>query len=70
MGSLDSKGSNKLNQSNDGGLYPLPPITQITLETLTENRFRTKLKQMKEDCEKFTREWNANDKNRDQTIAV
>lgn len=71
MGSLDSKGSSRVNQSLDNGnMFPLPPITQITLETLTENRFRTKLKQMKEDCEKFTREWNANDKNRDQTIAV
>ena len=70
MGSLDSKGNSRVAKSIDGGFYPLPPITEITLETLTENRFRTKLKQMKEDLEKFTREWNANDKNRDQTIAV
>ena len=68
MGSLDSKGSgslNKVNQSTESGLFALPAITTITLETLTENKYRTKLKQMKDECEKFTREWNANEKNRD-----
>lgn len=73
MGSLDSKGSgslNKVNKSTEGGLYGLPDITTITLETLTDNKYRTKLKQMKDECEKFTREWNGNEKNRDQTIAV
>lgn len=51
--------------SNSSNMYDLPHPSEFTIETLHENKYRSKLKQMRDMLEKFTREWNADEKNRD-----
>ena len=49
-------------------MYDLPHCSLFTIETLNENKYRSKLKQMRDMLEKFTRDWNADEKNRDQAV--
>ena len=51
-------------------MYDLPHVSMFTIETLSENKYRSKLKQMRDMLEKMTRDWNADDRNRDQAVQI
>ena len=66
MGSF--KAGERLGSTSSNGstpLYDLPHVSLFTIETLSENKYRAKLKQMRDMLEKMTRDWNADEKNRD-----
>ena len=51
-------------------MYDLPHVSMFTIETLSENKYRSKLKQMRDMLEKMTRDWNADERNRDQAVKI
>jgi hypothetical protein len=57
LGSVNSNGSQNM--------YDLPHVSLFTIETLSENKYRSKLKQLRDMLEKMTRDWNADERNRD-----
>ena len=48
----------------------MPPIGEIDAATMEDKRYKPVFKKLKNNLEKFTKEWNADENNRDKTYTA
>ena len=57
-------------QSDTDAHDPLPPIVKIDFPTIEDKKFKNFFMHCKLKLGEFTKDWNDNDRNRDQTYTV
>lgn len=70
MGSFTSNSNLNINPSTEQEMMGLPRIGDMEKATLEDKKFRGVFRKAKSNLEKFTREWNADEANRDKTYTV